>query len=349
MSSPYFVRVKTETPSRLWVNNPTSAEIDLALAQGAIGCTTNPAFGGGLLKRAPEEIRPVIEDAVRDSADDARSADLVQQRLVARIARRFAPLFEQSNGKEGFVSIQGSPEVDNNGARILEEAHEGHAIAPNATPKIPATSPGFYAFEQIVAAGYPSIVTEVFSLAQLVYAGEAYVRATSRSKARPPFFISPITGIFCDYFKKVAASAGIQCKPAVIDWAGVALARACQTIVEQRKYPVTLLFGGARTTQDFTSLVGAASAATINYSTVAEIVAIDPPVEDTIHKPTDPAILAQLTAAFPDFRRAMDPVGLEPAEFEEFGPVQHFRDNFMTGWKAVRAAIAEERLAATTR
>jgi hypothetical protein len=67
------------------------------------------------------------------------------------------------------------------------------------------------------------------------------------------------------------------------------------------------------------SLVGAASAATINYSTVAEIVAIDPPVEDTIHKPTDPAILARLTAAFPDFRRAMDPVGLEPAEFRGAG------------------------------
>ena len=215
-------------------------------------------------------------------------------------------------------------------------------------PKIPATLPGFYAFEQIVGAGYPVIVTEVFSLAQLVYACEAYLRTTARSQARPPFFMSPITGIFCDYLKNVAASAAIQGTPDVIDWAGVALARECQKVVEQRGYPVTLLFGGARTARDFTGLVGAASAATINYSTVVEIVAIDPRVEDTIHGPLNPALLAELKAAFPDFRRALDPEGLDPAEFEGFGPVQHFRENFMAGWIAVRAAIAEERLAATT-
>lgn len=80
--------------------------------------------------------------------------------------------------------------------------------------------------------------------------------------------------------------------------------------------------------------------------TVAEIVAIDPPVEDTIHKPIDPAILAWRR---PSPTSAMDLNGLEPAEFEGFGPVQHYRDNFMAGWKAVRAAIAEERLAATPR
>jgi transaldolase len=346
MSNSYFLRVKAETRTRLWVNNPTSPEIDLALAQGAVGCTTNPAFGGGLLKRAPDEIKPVIEAAVRDSRDDARSADLVQQRLVARIAERFAPLHERSGGKEGFVSIQGSPEADHDAERILEEAREGHALAPNVAPKIPATLPGFAAFEHIVAAGYPSIVTEVFSLDQLVYACEAYLRVTSRSGVRPPFFISPITGILGDHLKRVAAGHAIECDPAVIDWAGVILARACNRVVEERGYPVTLLFGGARIMRDFTGLVGGATAATINYSTIDELVLANPTVEDSIHAAVDSALVSELRNKFADFALAMQLGALEPEAFESFGPVQHFRNNFLSGWIAVRQAIAAERLAA---
>ena len=130
-----------------------------------------------------------------------------------------------------------------------------------------------------------------------------------------------------------------------MDLAGVAFARACNAIVEERGYPVTLLFGGARTMMDFTGLVGGRTAATINYSTVDEILDVDPPLEDTIHRPLDPQIVSELSDKFADFRAAMDPDGLAPQDFEGFGPVQHFRDNFMAGWNSVLAAIAEVRAA----
>lgn len=344
MSESYFLRVKATTSTRLWVNNPTVEEIGLALAQGAVGCTTNPAYGGGLLKRAPDEIRPIIAACAAQTDDDHRAADLVQQQLVARITSRFLPLFEAAGGHAGFVSIQGAPETDTDGDSILREGLEGHAISPNAAPKIPATLPGFYALERLVEAGIPTIVTEVFSLDQLVYACETYLRVTDRTGIRPPFHISPITGIFNDHLKKVASAKGIEIDPSVVDWAGVVLARQCQALVEARAYPVTLLFGGARTMLDFTGLVGAASAATINYSTVEEMVAADPKVEDTIHAPVDPEIIAAL-GVFDDFRRAMQLRSLPPEEFAPFGPVQHFRDNFLAGWHAVLAAVAEVRTA----
>jgi transaldolase len=336
----YFLRVKATTPTRLWVNHPTVEEIGLALSQGAVGCTTNPAYGGGLLKRAPDEIRPIIAACTAETADDHRAADLVQQRLVARIAGNFLPQYEATGGHAGFVSIQGAPESDTDGGHILAEALEGHALLPNVTPKIPATLPGFYAFEQLVATGIQTIVTEVFSLAQLVHACETYQRVAERTGLRPPFLMSPITGIFNDHLKQVAAAKGIEISTADVDWAGVILARKCQAIVEERSYPVTLLFGGARTMRDFTGLVGAASAATINYSTVDEILAADPEVEDTIHAPVDAAMVSRLDV-FEDFRRAIDLDGLEPEEFESFGPVQHFRNNFRAGREALLASVAE--------
>lgn len=215
-------------------------------------------------------------------------------------------------------------------------------------PKIPGTLPGFHAFERIVAEGYPSIVTEVFSLAQLTYACEAYIRVTDRTGQRPPFFMSTITGIFGDYLTNVASADGLYCSPGLVGTAGVAFGRACNDLVEQRAYPVTLLFGGARQMQDFTGLVGAPTAATINFSTVTEILAADPVVEDSIHQPIRQAVVSELLAGFADFRAAMDPVGLAPAEFEHFGPVQHFRGAFLAGWTGVIEAIAAARGAAAT-
>jgi len=343
VSGTFFRRLVAESPTRVWVNNPTAAEIGLALGQGAVGCTTNPAYGGGMLRRAPDEIRPLIAACAAESPDDAHAAQLVQLRLVARIVSRFAPLYDESNGTLGFVSIQGAPDADDATAAILDEAHAGRELGPNATPKLAATVPGLGAFEALVEEGSPTIVTEVFSLAQLVEANERYLRTTARTGVRPPFFISPITGIFGDHLKAAAAREGLTSEKADVELAGVALSRACLRIVEERNYPSRLLCGGARTAFDLLGLAGAPVHATINWSTFAEILESDPDLKPGIEAPIDPAALDRLTATFDDFRRAMQLDGLRPEDFEAFGPVQHFRGNFTAGWQQVREAIAAER------
>lgn len=342
MARDYFRRLTAESPTRVWVNNPTVEEIGLAIEQGAVGCTTNPAYGGNLLKRAPDEIRPIIAECVRVSDDAAVVADLVQQRLVTRIVERFRPMYEASGGREGFVSIQGAPEADTDATHIVEEARAGHAIGPNATPKLPATGPGLEAFEILVADGYPTIVTEVFSLSQLVETSERYVRVTARTGTRPPFFMSPITGIFGDHLKALAARDGLSISTDDMELAGVAFTRECYRIVRERDYPVTLLAGGARIPLDLTGLVGGALHATINWSTFAELMADPSPFAAGIDEPIDQAALARLDGTFEDFHRAMRLDGLALEAFEEFGPLQHFRNNFIAGWTRVHDAIAAE-------
>jgi hypothetical protein len=123
----------------------------------------------------------------------------------------------------------------------------------------------------------------------------------------------------------------------------VAIGRATRTLVRERSYPVMLLFGGARLPIDYTGLVGEWTAATINYSTVAEILEADPPVEYTVADPIDPAVLATLSEHFEDFRKGMTLGALPPEEYEDFGPVQHFRDVFVEGWLAVLAEIHTQR------
>ena len=343
MTENYFKRMAAETPTRIWVNNPTVEEMDLALAQGARGCTTNPGYGGNLLRRAPDQILPIIAAAVRETSDDLRAADLVQQRLVARIADRFAPLHSASGGTAGFVSIQGAPEMDTDADHIEREAREGRAIAPNVAPKIPATEAGLAAFERLVADGFPTIVTEVLSVAQFVDAAERYLAVVRRTGVRPPFFMSPITGIFGDHLKAVAKSSGVSVLAADMELAGVALTRACYAVRQERGYPLTILAGGARIPLDLTGLVGGDMHATINWSTFAEVMASPSEFSAGLSAPLDPAAVDRLKGAFDDVRRALDPHGLEAGEYEAFGPVQHFRNVFLAGWNLVRGAIEAER------
>ena len=340
MPDHYFERVRAETGGRFWVNNPTIEEMDLALEHGAMGCTTNPGYGGNLVKRAPEQVLPIVRACLLESNDDEVVADLVQRRLVGRICERFAPLYEQTSGREGFVSIQGAPEKDTVGANILAAARAARDIAPNATPKIPATLPGFEAMEAIVAEGSQVIVTEVFSVAQVVETCERWLRVTNETGVRPPFFMSPITGILGDHLKKLAKRDGLAVPDAAMESAGVIVSRACYEAVQERGYPVVLLYGGARIELDFSGLVGGGFAATINWSTAAELIEHDLPARASVADPIDPDVKQLLLENFPEIPQALDPAALPVEDFEEFGPVLHFRDNFIDGWNAVRAMIS---------
>lgn len=349
MPETYFDRIRTTTGFRFWVNNPTEQEMDLALAAGAMGCTTNPGYGGNLVRRAPDEVLPIVHACLPLSDDDEVVADHVQRRLVGRIAERFGPLWEQTGGREGFVSLQGAPEADTDAAVIIAEAHESRAIAPNVTPKLPATAPGLKAMEVLVAAGSPVIVTEVFSVAQVVETCERWKAVTARTGIRPPFFMSPITGILGDHLRKIAARDGIAADADAMNLAGVVLGRHCARVVRDRAYPVVLLFGGARIRLDFTGLVGPALAETINWSTAAELLAENPTAVATAYEPNDAAVERLLVETFADMRAALDPAGLTLDEFEAFGPVQHFRDVFIAGWNAVREMIRTERSSVVAR
>ena len=180
-------------------------------------------------------------------------------------------------------------------------------------------------------------------MSQVIETCERYLRVTAETGVRPPFFMSPITGILGDHLKKLAARDELDVPADAMEMAGVIVSRACYEVVRERGYPVTLLYGGARIELDFSGLVGGNMAATINWSTAAELVEHDLPARVSVTDPVDPAVITLLAETFPEMRRALDPDGLPLEDFEEFGPVQHFRDLFIAGWDSVRAMIADVR------
>ncbi len=344
--SGYLARVEAQTSSRFWVNNPTLDDAAKAIDAGAVGSTTNPAFMASILRRAPDEITPRIRDRVASGLDDHAVADQVQLDLVSRIAETFDDIHRASSGRLGMVSIQGAPTTDHDAAIILHEALEARRARPNVVPKIPATAEGLTVLGELAGRGEPCIVTEVFSVDQLIAVCERHARANG---ARDPslLFISPITGIFGDHLRAVATAQEIEVPAAAIARAGVVLSRACQRIVDARGYAVTLLAGGARSTLDFTDLIGGGMHLTINYSTAQELEELDPPIVETIATPDDVTVVRSLTNAFDSVRIALEPGSLALEDFGSFPPVLFFRGVFVEGWDATLDAIAKERASTT--
>ena len=344
MSSGYFHQLYEETPTRFWVNNPSAAEMDLAIAAGAINCTTNPAFCSKLLSSDPGYVRGVIDDVVKEESCDVDGAAVrVYQRTAKDVLDRFLPLFEQSGGEYGYVTMQDDPREDQDTEAVVRGVMDNRKLGPNYMAKIPVIEGGLEALESCVEENIPICATEVFSIAQAIHMCELYERAAKRTGNHPPFFVTHITGIYDEYLGKVVQREGIEIAPEVLAQAGCAVARKEYELLKERGYQTTLLGGGARGVHHFTEMVGGDVHVTINWSTAQEIMDTDTPVRPRMDAHTPQAVIDELADKLIDFRRAYDEDGLSVEEFAEYGPVQFFRNAFLKGWYLLLAEIPARR------
>ena len=93
----------------------------------------------------------------------------------------FRPIHEQTDGVDGWVSLEVSPALAYDTASTLAPGQELHAQAgrPNLFIKIPGTPEGLPAIEEAIFAGVPINVTLLFSREHYLAAAEAYMRGSS--------------------------------------------------------------------------------------------------------------------------------------------------------------------------
>ena len=343
MTDGYFQRVARETPTRLWINNPSMDELNKAIAAGAIACTTNPTYGSKLLKSEPIYITRIIDRAILETGDDDIVADSVSQEAAARLIDRFLPLYEQSGGKQGFVTIQDDPRKEDDWERIVTVALRCRDLGPNFMAKIPVTCTGLRAIEVLIAEDVPISATEIFALDHAIAACELYERMNAKTGRYPPFFVTHITGIFDEYLGDYVREREIPIAPDRLAWAGSSVGRAEYRLLKVRGYKTTMLGGGARGTHHFTDFVGGDIHITINWKTAEELIEAAPPVVSRIEMPTPADIREELMSKLPDYRRACTLGALPVEEFAEFGPVVLFRSNFIAGYKHLVTEIGNRR------
>lgn len=179
-----------------------SGELDrLVREDGVAGVTSNPtifekAIGGSVDYDA--QIRRVLsEEPGIDPHQLFERLALDDIRAACDVLR---PVFDRTNGADGFVSFEVPPSLANDTAGTIAQAKRlWRAIArPNTMIKVPATPAGIPAIEELIAAGVNVNVTLMFSLEHYEQVAQAYIRGLHRcpdpSKAASvaSFFVSRV-------------------------------------------------------------------------------------------------------------------------------------------------------------
>lgn len=346
MKDTYFHQVHEKTPTRFWVNNPTMEQAKLAIEAGAVGCTTNPSYVSKLFN-SEEDMRVVlraIDLLIPYEKDDSVVASKVQQMMVARLADLFLPLYEQSNGTAGLVTIQGDPFAETDTALIISEGLENRKIGKNICVKIPVTIWGIDAISAMVERDIPTMATEVMALSQAVSICEAYQKTSISSGHTPPFYVTHITGILDDHFKRVIKQNNLALDEKLVKYAGLSIAKKEYELLKSRNYPGILIGGGARKLEDFTELVGGDLHITINWVGTADtLIENKAPVISKIDESLCEEEIETLKQQLPDYARAIEVDGMKASEYYDYGGVELFRTSFQKGWNELLALIAKRR------
>ena len=174
-------RLHAEQGQSPWLDNITRGYLRdgvLAgmVADGIRGVTANPTILAKAIESSPdydEQFRSVQARGASalDAYWDVVVTDIVEGLHVLR------PVFDESGGEDGFVSIEVAPDLahDTEGTIVAARALHEWIGEPNLLVKIPATTEGVAAIEAMTAAGYSINVTLVFSLPRYAQVIDAYL------------------------------------------------------------------------------------------------------------------------------------------------------------------------------
>lgn len=341
----YFHRVQGQTPTRFWINNVTREEARLAIEAGATGCTQNPSYTWKMMEDAGESpyVMELLDTILQTEKDDNTALIRLQRKLVGNIAGIFRTMYESTGGRCGYVSIQGDPFQEDAGT-ILRHARFNREEAPNIMAKIPVTREGLEAIEVLAAERVPINATEIMAVKQALDVCETYERVTGNMKDPAPIYYSVISGIYDEYLHQYVREKNIDVSGDALWQAGISIARKAYGMVKERNYRAAFIGGGARGLHHFTEMVGADACITINWKHFAEeLICQNPPVVQRFALPTPFSVVDELLEKVEDYRRAYMVNGITADEYEEFGPVVHFRKSFEAAWKKALNFIAGRR------
>jgi transaldolase len=177
----------------------------LIAEDGLGGVTSNPtifakAIGGGADYDAGLERDLAAEPGITDGALAER---LIVEDIQAA-AELLCPVHDASGGANGFVSIEVSPgSAHDTGATLAEARRLWRAVArPNVMIKVPATTEGVRAVEELTAEGVNVNITLMFSLAHYEAVAQAYLRGIARHA--DPHRVTSVASVFVSRLDVVA-------------------------------------------------------------------------------------------------------------------------------------------------
>jgi transaldolase len=166
---------------------------------GIRGVTSNPtifekAVGSG------DDYDSFISELARSGKSTFEVYDELTVKDIQDAADLFIPVFENTGGLDGYVSLEVNPEL---ASRAVNTVEEGKRLVrkvgrPNLMLKVPATDESFEAIEALIGEGINVNVTLIFSHKQYLQSADAYIRGLKRyiSEGGDPAKVSSVASVF---------------------------------------------------------------------------------------------------------------------------------------------------------
>jgi transaldolase len=186
---------------------------------GLRGMTSNPS----IFEKAIVDSHEYAED-IRTLALEGKDVNAIyealSQRDVQSAADEFRMVYDKTAGKDGYVSLEVNPHLAHDTKGTVEEAHRlWKALArPNVLIKVPATTEGLSAIQELISEGINVNVTLLFGLPRYRQVAKAYLAGLAARAARgkplqqvasvASFFVSRIDGLVDPLLEEVIAQGG---------------------------------------------------------------------------------------------------------------------------------------------
>ncbi|MBS3178020.1 MULTISPECIES: transaldolase [unclassified Pseudoclavibacter] len=175
----------------IWLDDLSRSSLEsgalerLIAERGIVGVTTNPTIFAGALSKGDAYDTQVAELQARGASIDEAIFEITTDD-VRSACDLFLPIYEATDGLDGRVSIEVSPELARDTAATIEEAKRLWATVDrkNAMIKIPATVEGLPAITEVIASGISVNVTLIFSLSRYREVVNAYLSGLEQAKER---------------------------------------------------------------------------------------------------------------------------------------------------------------------
>lgn len=170
-----------------WLDNLTrgkiqSGELERRVKeQGLRGITSNPSIFFKAFSSGSD-----YDDQIRALAKEGKTAEEIYDAMTVKDVQDacdiLRPVYDESGGTDGFVSLEVSPYLARDTEGSMKDARRLYKMVgkDNCLIKIPGTKEGVPAIEQMLYEGVNINITLLFSIQRYVEVAEAYVRAVKR-------------------------------------------------------------------------------------------------------------------------------------------------------------------------
>jgi transaldolase len=166
---------------------------------GLRGMTSNPSIFEKAIAGSPdydEDIRAMVHEGKGVKA----IYEALSQRDVQSAADEFRPLYDKTEGADGYVSLEVNPHLAHDTKGTMEEARRLWAALdrPNVLIKVPATAEGLPVIRQLISEGININVTLLFGIPRYRQVVEAYLAGVESraTQAKPVKTVASVASFF---------------------------------------------------------------------------------------------------------------------------------------------------------